>query len=145
MLAGQRVSRGVSGGAIGAVLWFELMLLGGLLALSPAVMLASAFCDAGPECGPRAVLWKVLAPALAIGATFLVAVVIVDLAAGRWRPVAVVEQLAGLALAGAPVVALALATRDADAALSIVVSFVLLFVPGICLLQAGSGAARRGR
>ena len=83
MLAGQRVSRGMSGGAIGAVLWFELLLLGGLMALSPAIMLASAFCDAGPECGPRAVLWKVLAPALAIGATFLVAVVILDLAAAR--------------------------------------------------------------
>jgi uncharacterized membrane protein (UPF0136 family) len=90
------------------------------------------------------VLWGLFVPAFAIGVTFLVGAVVVDLAARRWREMATVELLAGVALLAVPAIAAVLTLRGKDAMVPLIVSSVIL-APGTGLLRAGSFAARRGR
>lgn len=132
----------MSGGAIGAIIWFELALVSGLYVLMPAVLFASALCDAGPECSPSRAVLRLLLPGLGIGAAFLVAVTALDLGARRWRPIAVVELLAGLALVAITILAFASTLRGDDTALLLIASLGLLSVPGVGLIRAGYAAAR---
>ena len=90
-------------------------------------------------------LWAVLRlllPGLGIGAAFLVAVTALDLGARRWRPIAVVELLAGLALVAITILAFASTLRGDDTALLLIASLGLLSVPGVGLIRAGYAAAR---
>jgi hypothetical protein len=134
---------GLSGGAIGAILWFEIAVFAALFALAPAVLFASALCDAGPECSPGRALLGMLVTGVGVGAAFLIAVAALDAGARRSRLLAVLELLAGGALIAAPVVAAVLPPPGEDASVPLVVSVVFLLVPGIGLLRAGSSAARR--
>src|SRR6476661_6167690 len=103
------------GGALGAILWFELALFGALLAAAPIVIFGSALmCPSGADCGPGRALATLLALATGVGGAFLVAVVALDRAAGRWRPIAFAELLTGVALVGTTVAAAVWTVMDGD-------------------------------
>jgi len=132
------------GGAIGAILWFEIALSSGLLAAAPAAFFGAALaCPSGAGCRPVSVLGVMVGATVGVGSAFLLAVVALDRAAGRWRPIAVAELLTGVAMVSASFAAAVWSVMEEDAVLVLVVFVGLLFVPGIGLADAGRASLRR--